>query len=100
MRLLGGVYVPFIPFAAQFGVDGNMEADDEISPFCARGRKLKFAPGARIVRNATWPSRVPGARGTVIEYLGVSQYRVKFDDIEQEEYLLSKWLEVSEGSSL
>jgi hypothetical protein len=68
--------------------------------FCARGRKLKFAPGARIVGMQHGPLEYRARAGTVIEYLGLSQYRVKFDDIEQKEYLLSQWLEVSEGSSL
>jgi hypothetical protein len=59
-------------------------------------RRLKFAPGARIVGRQRGPTEYRSRMGIVIEYLGASLYRVKFDDKEQKECVLSQWLELNE----
>src|SRR2546428_4816994 len=67
------------------------------APFSIRERRrLKFAPGARIVGRQEGPPEYRSRGGTVIEYLGASLYRVKFDDKEQQECVLSQWLELNE----
>jgi hypothetical protein len=57
-------------------------------------RKLKFAPGARAKVNSEGPAEYRGRSGTVVDYLGGSQYVIKFDD-GRTEYLLSQWLEAA-----
>ena len=67
------------------------------APVSIRGKKrIKFGPGARIVGSQGGPPEYRSRRGTVIEYLGASLYRVKFDDKEQKECVLSQWLELNE----
>ena len=62
----------------------------------AQGKKLKFAPGARIVGKQDAPHEYRSRVGKVIEYLGASLYQIKFDDTEQKEYVLSQWLELND----
>jgi hypothetical protein len=64
----------------------------------AQGKRLKFAPGARIVGKQDGPPEYRSRVGTVVEYLGASLYRIKFDDKGQKEYVLSQWLELKEAS--
>jgi hypothetical protein len=68
--------------AAQFRVPGK--------------RRLKFAPGARIVGRQGGPAEYRSRSGTVIEYLGSSLYRVMFDDEKDWECVLSQWFEIDE----
>jgi hypothetical protein len=56
------------------------------------GRRLKFAPGARVNVKSVAPAEYRGRSGTIIDYLGSSQYVIRFDD-GHKEYLLSLWLE-------
>jgi hypothetical protein len=56
------------------------------------GRRLKFAPGARVKVKSVAPAEYRGRSGTIIDYLGGSQYVIRFDD-GHKEYLLSQWLE-------
>jgi hypothetical protein len=58
------------------------------------GRRLKFAPGARVKVKSVAPAEYRGRSGTIIDYLGSSQYVIKFD-AGQTEYLLSQWLEAT-----
>ena len=60
----------------------------------AQGKRLKFAPGARIVGKRDGPPEYRLRVGTVVEYLGASLYRIKFDDKGQKEFVLSHWLEL------
>jgi hypothetical protein len=57
------------------------------------GRKLKFAPGARVRAKSEGPAEYRGREGTIVDYLGGSQYVVQFDGEGGKEYLLSQWLE-------
>ena len=59
-------------------------------------RKLKFAPGTRIAGRQGGPAEYRSRKGTVIEYLGSSLYRVKFDDNQHWECVLSQWFEMDE----
>jgi hypothetical protein len=59
-------------------------------------RRIKFAPGARIIGRKGGPSEYRSRSGTVIEYLGSSLYRVEFDDKKQKECVLSQWFELNE----
>ena len=59
-------------------------------------RRLKFAPGARIVGRLGGPAEYRSRKGTVIEYLGSSLYRVKLDDKKHWECVLSQWFELNE----
>jgi hypothetical protein len=69
------------------------------APLSIQGRRrLKFGPGTRIVGRQASPAEYRARRGTVIEYLGASLYRVKFDDEERKECVLSQWLELNEKS--
>jgi hypothetical protein len=69
-----------------------------IGSFRARGRRLKFACGSRIVANRQAPAEYRGRLGTVIEYLGSSQYRINFDGSDREEFVPSQWVDVAGGS--
>jgi hypothetical protein len=71
---------------------------DALGAIRARGRRLKFALGSRVVGNPQGPAEYRGRLGTVIEYLGHSQYRIKFDDAERKEFLLSQWVDAAEGA--
>jgi hypothetical protein len=66
-------------------------------PLTIRGkRRTKFGPGTRIVGRREGPPEYRSRSGTVIEYLGASLYRVKFDDKEQKECVQSQWIELNE----
>jgi hypothetical protein len=60
----------------------------------AQGKRLKFAPGARIIGRQDGPPEYRCRVGTVVEYLGASLYKVKFDDNAHKDYVLSQWLEL------
>jgi len=60
----------------------------------AQGKRLKFAPGARIVGRQDGPLEYRSRVGTVVEYLGASLYKLKFDDKAHEDCVLSQWLEL------
>jgi hypothetical protein len=69
-----------------------------LASFQAHRRKLKFARGSRIVGNQQGPLEYRGRLGTVIEYLGGSQYRIEFDDAKRQEFVMSQWVDVAEGA--
>lgn len=64
------------------------------APLTIWGSRVKFALRARIVGRQGGPPEYRSRRGTVMEYLGASLYRVKFDDKEHAECVLSQWLEL------
>ena len=61
-----------------------------------QGKKLKFAPGARIVGKREGPLEYRSRTGTVIRYVGASLYDIEFDDNKQNECVLSQWLKLDE----
>lgn len=66
-----------------------------IGAFHARGKKIKFARGSRIIGKQVSPAEYRGRIGTVIEYLGSSQYRIGFDDAGRRHNLVdTQWLEL------
>jgi len=58
---------------------------------------LKFATGERVRAKSEGPAEYRGREGTIVDYLGGSQYVVQFDDQSGREYLLSQWLEAMVG---
>jgi hypothetical protein len=68
-----------------------------LGSFWACGRRLKFACGSRIVGNRQAPPEYRGRLGTVVEYLGSSQYRINFDGAEREEFVPAQWVDVVGG---
>lgn len=105
ISLLRPVYASFIPNVAECALQagrrkGSIHFYDHLfgkmisgTSLIAQGKRLKFAPGTRIVGKQNGPSEYRSRLGKVIEYLGASLYRIKFDDTEQKEYVLSQWLE-------
>ena len=65
-----------------------------LGKFHAGGKRLKFSPGSRVIGTCDGPEEYRGRCGTVIEYLGGSQYRIRFDDDGEPECVLSQWLEL------
>jgi hypothetical protein len=59
-------------------------------------KRTKFLPGTRIVGRHEAPSEYRSRQGTVIEYIGASLYRIKFDDQEERECVLSVWIELQD----
>jgi hypothetical protein len=64
------------------------------SSVIAQGKRLKFAPGVRIIGRQDGPPEYRSRVGTVVEYSGASLYKVKFDDNALKDYVLSQWLEL------
>jgi hypothetical protein len=69
------------------------------TPFIVQRKKLKFAPGMRIMGKQDGPLEYRWRVGTVVEYLGTSLYQIKFDDTDQKECVLSQFLELDEEMS-